>query len=97
MDDWRAATLTPLVGTRFNLRGPDGGPGRALVLEAVEPFPGSDGRSFSLTFRDPLPGVAPQGTYVVDHDSLGEFALFIVPLAPDGAGGQRYEAVFNRG
>lgn len=50
---------------------------------------------FSLVFRGPLEAFLPQRLYRVGHDVLGEFDLFLVPIAQDAEGFQ-YEAVFNR-
>ena len=36
----------------------------------------------------------PQGTYPMEHETLGRLEVFLVPLGPD-AQGMRYEAVFN--
>ena len=56
---------------------------------------GSDGRSFSLNLLGPRDPFIPQGSYRFDHDQIGEFPLFIVPIGaePDGL---RYQAVFSR-
>ena len=50
---------------------------------------------FSLTFRGPLETPFGQGARDVEHDKMGTFVLFLVPIArnPDG---MVYEAVFNR-
>jgi hypothetical protein len=45
-------------------------------------------------FGGPAEQVLPQTTYRVEHDALGSFDLFLVPLQPD-RGGARYEAVFT--
>lgn len=52
-------------------------------------------QAFSILFRGPLDPICGQGTYHLEHDRLGAFDLFIVPVGrePDG---MRYEAVFNR-
>ena len=50
--------------------------------------------AFSLLFVGPR-APFPQATYAVEHEALGSFPLFLVPIATD-EGGQRYEAVFNR-
>lgn len=50
-------------------------------------------RQFSLLFRGPAAPQLGQGTWELDHDGMGELALFLVPLAPD-ADGPRYEAAF---
>lgn len=55
-------------------------------------FP-SGGESFSLLFEDTLPLRLGQDVYALNHDSLGEFSLLLVPT---GIKGTRYEAVINR-
>ena len=66
-------------------------------LELVEVADGSaPGHvNFSLLFRGPLQPLLPQQIYPVEHDRLGRFDLFIVPVKRD-AQGLYYEAVFNR-
>jgi hypothetical protein len=51
--------------------------------------------SFSLVFCGPQDRPLAQGTYRFEHDQLGAFDLFIVPIAP-AAQGRQYQAVFNR-
>jgi hypothetical protein len=53
-----------------------------------------DRAPFSLVFLGPQEPVLPQRTYPCSHDELGEFELFLVPIASDGSG-TRYEAVFT--
>ena len=50
---------------------------------------------FTLTFRGPLNAFLDQGVRPFQHDQMGEFELFIVPVKQD-ADGFYYEAVFNR-
>lgn len=74
------------------------GQGGAVELELIELREGraiSGHDVFSLTFRGPLDAFLGQGMVSMSHDALGEFELFIVPIAqtPDGF---LYEAVFNR-
>lgn len=69
-----------------------------LELIAATPLAGDAARGtgrapFSLVFRGPRTIALPQGTYRIEHDALGGFPLFLVPIGPD-AGGPRYEAVF---
>jgi hypothetical protein len=88
-DDFR-----PHLSSTFDFSA-DGSAPVPLTLAAVDDLaPGSPGRRlpFSLTFRGA--GGLPQQTYRVEHQDLGTFDLFIVPLKPD-ATGPRYEAVFN--
>ena len=49
---------------------------------------------FSLEFHSPLPQHVPQQIFAIEHDEMGKFDLFLVPLGPD-AEGHRYEAVFG--
>ena len=51
-------------------------------------------KQFSIVFVGPLEPVLPQRIYRFEHDELGSFELFIVPIGPDGSGMQ-YEAVFG--
>jgi len=50
---------------------------------------------FSLVFRGPLNAYLGQGARTFKHEQMGEFVIFIVPIAQD-ARGYDYEAVFNR-
>ncbi len=50
---------------------------------------------FAAVFRGPLDPFLPQRIYRMEHDQLGVFDLFVVPVGQD-AQGYSYEAVFNR-
>src|SRR5688572_10222506 len=49
---------------------------------------------FSVYFAGPGEPLLPQGIYSLEHEGMGAFELFLVPLKKDQAGIQ-YEAVFN--
>lgn len=49
---------------------------------------------FSIFFQGPSEPFLPQGIYSLEHEQMGGFELFLVPLKKDQAGVQ-YEAVFN--
>lgn len=52
-------------------------------------------RPFALLFLGPVSQeYLPQGTYRLQHPTLGSLELFIVPLGPQ-TGRMRYEAIFN--
>lgn len=87
-------------GEVFEVRSEDDGAVSLVQVDAVEGTqaggPGPDAqerRQFSVLFRGPADAVLPQSTYAVVHRTLGELALFLVPLGPDGDG-MRYEAAF---
>jgi hypothetical protein len=49
---------------------------------------------FSLYFDGPLEVILPQQLYTMDHEQMGSFEIFIVPIAQRETS-IRYEAVFN--
>ena len=50
---------------------------------------------FAIVFRGPKEAFLGQGMRPLEHDQLGKFDLFIVPIRDDDKG-YYYEAVFNR-
>jgi hypothetical protein len=95
IENFDASTFSGRDGETFRVFRDDGS---ALDLELVSITPGPDaggGRApFSIVFRGSLEPVLPQRIYRFEHDELGSFELFIVPIGPDAAGMQ-YEAVFS--
>jgi hypothetical protein len=96
-----AATLTEAefskhVNTQFRLTGD-----RPIELE-LEEVKGYSSKAheqegmerFSAFFHGPLDRFLPQGMYLLEHDAMGSFDIFLVPVAKDERG-VRYEAVFN--
>ena len=54
-----------------------------------------DGRQpFSIVFRGPGDVLLPQRIYMIEHEEIGAFDLFLVPIGPDERG-LRYEAIFT--
>ena len=49
---------------------------------------------FSVYFKGPTRPFLPQKLYTLQHDQMGEFEIFLVPLSQNDQG-FRYEAVFN--
>jgi hypothetical protein len=93
-----AGDFAPHVGEPFVLTRA-GAPALELVLAAAEDLPASgsspSGRTpFALTFDGPAEPLLAQQIVPLEHPSLGRLELFVVPVA-HGAGGARYEAVFN--
>lgn len=58
------------------------------------PFPGMLREPFSLLFRSESQLVLPQRTYRLSNAQMGEFQVFLVPVARDTQG-IIYQAVYN--
>ena len=90
------ASLSEQLHTKFRLTVV---PERAFELELVEVEAHGDvaGQTerFSAIFRGALDTFLQQGIYAMEHEALGSFELFIVPIRKNDAGFY-YEAVFNR-
>jgi len=85
------------VGTRFRVKLDP----KEVELELVEvegyvskPNEQKGLERFSVFFTGSGDVSLPQGTYRMKHDRMGEFEIFIVPIARE-PNGFRYEAVFN--
>ena len=93
-DNFTKATFAGHVGETFRIRGGS----QALEVELIE-ISGLDKeepRPFSLLFRNAGEQHLPQGTYRFEHDGMGTFELFLVPVGPDGERtGMLHESVFN--
>ena len=98
-DELTPATFTHAVGGAFVLGSGRNEPAIELVLHSLvehAPSPGAPRvQPFSLTFRGPPGPHLPQGTYELQHHSIGQHHMFLVPIGPDGDGCQQYEASFN--
>ena len=86
------------VNTKFCAR-LDGGVQAELDLIEVKGYPGHPGdqqgmERFSIYFKGPATPHLPQKLYTLQHDQMGEFEIFLVPLSRNDQG-FRYEAVFN--
>jgi len=97
-------TFVPLVGSRFRVYKDATGSIELQLAEATEfsghgnqPAPGTGliQESFSVIFDGPDSRFLPQGMYVFEHEGLGRFELFIVPVGRK-PGSFQYQAVFNR-
>lgn len=91
---YRHGTYVPLLGSAFDIHHSDGGSVQVELVGATE-LPGH-GDCFSLVFRGASDLSLDQRTYRVEHEALGDFPLFLVPLGPSGGGEQEFEAVVNR-
>jgi hypothetical protein len=95
LESFTVETFADRVGEPFRIRFEPEEPIEAELVEAQALGPAEGRRApFSLVFRAPKEPIYPQRIYAVEHDELGTFEIFLVPIAPDEAGA-RYEAVFT--
>jgi len=98
LETFEVGTFAPQLGETFRIQATDAEWLEATLIEATALGDGasSGGRRapFSLVFRGPRDRVLPQRIYRVDHEGIGEFELFLVPIGPDREG-MRYEAGFG--
>jgi hypothetical protein len=83
------------VNTRFWLRYSEAGRSAVELVEVKNGPSPPQYEAFSLFFRGSLEQLHPQRIYAMEHDALGMFDLFLVPVARE-SNGFLYEAVFNR-
>jgi len=88
-------TFSGLLRTTFRVLLPGSPPLPLELTEVTEHSSSPQVESFSLIFRGPLAPRLPQQIHKVEHDKLGAFDLFLVPI---GLEKERmcYQAVFNR-
>jgi hypothetical protein len=66
-----------------------------LIQASRADQPDSRYENFSLFFDGPADHPLPQRIYAFEHERLGQFDLFIVPIGNE-RGRFQYQAVFNR-
>ena len=97
------AEFSSVVGTSFRARANDGGDVVSFELTQATPnrIPANASarptqyESFSLLFRGPGQKMLAQGTYDFEHERLGTFPMFIVPVSRETES-VVYQAVFNQ-
>jgi hypothetical protein len=96
IEDFTVETFAGRVGERFLLHLDADEALDLELVEATELTPATAAgrrRPFSLVFRGPPEPLLPQRIYGFEHDELGAFEIFIVPIGRD-ASWTRYEATF---
>jgi hypothetical protein len=88
--------FAPLVGAQFQIKTEAAHAYPAVLAQAQAHGPdAAAGRvGFSLIFEGPAQQPLPQQVYQVLHPTLGECAIFLVPIGRN-AEAMQYEAVFN--
>jgi len=97
LETFTLSMFAPHLGKKFAIRLDEA---KRLELELIETNAlGGNGTTggrapFSLIFRGPKDSLLPQRIYPFEHEALGAFSIFIVPIGVDEKG-LRYEAVFT--
>lgn len=95
LDQITIEDFTAQVNTSFRVEA-DSAPTVELELLSVKDLGSTAGHDqFSLEFRGPQQPLLPQSIYPLQHEQLGAFDLFLVPIAREQEG-LRYEAIINR-
>ncbi|CAJ0699777.1 MULTISPECIES: DUF6916 family protein [Ralstonia] len=94
-----AELFQPHVGTAFSVTTvPGQAPDLPFTLRldevAISRFARPGQKAFSLLFEGDASFTLQQGTYFLQHDTLAEQPMFLVPIART-AEGFRYQACFN--
>jgi hypothetical protein len=95
LEDMTSATFSEELNTKFRVRQPESSVLELELVKVEELGESPMQERFSIIFRGPLDQAVGQGLYTFEHDRLGTFDMFIVPVAR-GEDGMRYEAAFNR-
>jgi hypothetical protein len=95
--DFVTATFEQHLGDAFAATPSHSGEPLQLVLASCveSPHAQPDHPAFSLFFEATDPDVREQQIFALEHSELGQFDLFLVPVARTERGGVTYEAVVN--
>ncbi|MDB4917268.1 MAG: hypothetical protein JWM95_4912 [Gemmatimonadetes bacterium] len=97
LNDMSLAGFAPLVGQVFRARFGDALIDLTLVEASAlvgDDDPRRQRTPFRLMFDTPSGPIAAQATYQLRHETMGEVAIFLVPIS-GGVAGIQYEAVFT--
>ena len=101
LEELSVERLAELVGPGFGIAMPGAAPVGLELTTVTSPRvteasgAGARHESFSLLFDGPADRPLAQRTYPFEHERLGRFDLFIVPVGNE-RGRMQYQAVFNR-
>ena len=93
LENFRVGTFSGHLGTSFRIYPDDSSTLDLALVSATELNEGSE-RPFSIVFRGPRDALLPQRIYRMEHEEIGAFDIFLVPIGPDEVG-LLYEAIFN--
>lgn len=95
LDNLHKESFEACLNTDFQVVLPDAAGFNLNLIEVTGQGMTARQENFSAIFHGPMDRFIQQGMVKLSHEKLGEFELFLVPIARDKDGFQ-YEAVFNR-
>jgi hypothetical protein len=95
LEDLTQSNLTEQLNTKFRFSPGDSNVVEVELVEVTEYDYSPGNEQFSVVFRGPLDIFLTQGIYNAEHEKLGTFIIFLVPIKRDNEGFY-YEAAFNR-
>ena len=95
IEQFAHATFLENLNSKFRLLNEGGESIELELIEVSELKKARRQEMFSIVFRCRTDRVLPQRIYRLEHENMGQFDLFLVPIRKD-AEGVYYEAVFNR-
>jgi hypothetical protein len=87
--------FAPQLNTKFRVKVDETNAVDLVLSEISELQTSSRQEQFAIVFRGPLEMFLGQGMREFEHDEMGHFPLFLVPIKQDD-NGFYYESVFNR-
>jgi hypothetical protein len=93
LEDFTVGTFSGHLGNSFRVHPDESSTLDLELVSATELNEGSE-RPFSIVFCGPTDVPLPQRIYRMEHEQIGAFEIFLVPIGPDEVG-LLYEAIFN--
>ena len=93
LENFTVGTFSGHLGNSFRVYQDESSTLDLELVSATELNEGSE-RPFSIVFRGPKDPLLPQRIYRMEHEGIGAFEIFLVPIGPDEEG-LLYEAIFN--
>jgi len=87
--------FAPQLNTKFRVKVDETNVVDMVLTEVSELQTSPRQEQFAIVFRGPLELFLGQGMRAFEHDEMGHFELFLVPIKQDDDG-FFYESVFNR-
>ncbi len=96
LDKFNSRTFTAQLHTRFKVHLPSAASTSLELVEVIDRDPSPEIELFSLHFLGPLTPRLEQQIHRLEHETLGEFEIFLTAIGAEPGRGIQYECVFHR-